>query len=283
MQPPTNKTSFNTMEVRKWHEPQHSNSKDLTETIHSTAPPMGLNWLDVAYTGDLRIKAHIDNVATDSRAKVKGTVHLDSSGNTVLYSAGCTWLDVCQHDRDFQFGTFTTGELSESGPKKEEVITFKRPFFSTAKVIVWIQDLDIPNCDTCRIKTYHTDLTPKGFKLTVETWEKSKVNNAKVSWIAYPDSRSNIESGKFHIKYDPENQMHSVIQKAKFNKNFQGKPDVYVGFSVIDIGSEKNQKNLRLKTFAKNVTAGGMDLHISAWNDTAHHQSAASWLAIQSC
>jgi len=238
---------------------------------------MGLNWLDVSCSGDLRIKSYIDNVATDPRAKVKAIVHLDSSQDTVVYSAGCNWLDICKHDRDFQFGTYATGDKSENPGKPSAQVTFDRPFCSKPDMIVWIQDLDVSNSADCRIRTYASDITATGFTINVETWDDTKLNNARVTWIAHPTSRSNIRSGRFHNGEVPIIAMKYLVT---FDKKFEGTPDVYVGFSQIDIG---NKKNLRLKTFAEEVRADGMTLNLNSWNDTVVNKCEASWLAIQSC
>ncbi|KAF8594579.1 hypothetical protein BDV93DRAFT_565266 [Ceratobasidium sp. AG-I] len=283
MPPPTNKTSFNTMDVRSWEKPQHSNSKDITETVHSTTPPMCINWLDVGCQADLRIQSYIDSVATDPKAKVKGVVHIDSSKDTVLYSAGCTWLDVCKHDRDFQFGTYAASDLGGNSCKSSPQISFDRPYAKQPKMVVWIQDLDVSNSDNCRIKTYASNVTTTGFTLNVETWGNTKVNSAKVTWVAHPASRSNIASGEFHTNADrtsykqTEKKEHS--QDVNF-ETFEGIPDVYVGFYCIDTSKGYN---LRLKTFAKDVSAKGMKMCIDTWFDTVLWQAGASWLAVQSC
>ncbi|KAF8603540.1 hypothetical protein BDV93DRAFT_579642 [Ceratobasidium sp. AG-I] len=283
MSSPTNKNSFNTMDVRAWEQPQLQNSKEITETVHSTTPPIGLNWLDMKCKANKRIRSYIDNVATDPQAKVKGIVHLDSWHDTVLYSAGCTWLDVCKHDRDFQFGTYATGELSANPNKPSTPITFDRPYASVPNIIVWIKDLDLDKGTNYRVKTYATNITRTGFTLNVETWGDTKLYNAGVTWIAHAASRSNIASGGFHtneIRPYTETKQQEHMKAVKFDKKFEGKPDVYVGFSQID---SANDTNLRLKAFAKDVTTEGMNLHINTWFDTVLYQAEASWLAIQEC
>ena len=270
------------MDVRAWDKPQHMNSKELTQTVHSTSPPMGLNWLDVGCKANLRIESSIDNVATNPHAKVKAIVHLDSSQDTVLYSAGCTWLDVCKHDRDFQFGTHATGELSANSNKSSTTVTFDRSYCSTPSVVVWINGLDVSNSDNCRVKTYTSNITTTGFTLNVETWGNTKINNAKVTWISHPTSRSNIASGEFDTNKvrasykETDTKVHA--KEIPFGKTFEGKPDVYVGFNFIDTSKDHN---LRLKAFATEVTAKGMTMHIDTWFDTKLYQAGVSWLAIQ--
>jgi len=275
------RNSFNTMEIRPWECPQARNSLDVATPIHSNAPPMGLNWLDIDKKTNTCIRAYIDNIATDVNCKTKATVHLDSPHDTILYSAGCTWLDVCEHDRDFQFGTYATGEMIENPGYEGTRITFDRPFYSEPKVIVWIQELDVSNSDNCRIRASVPKFDTTGFTMKVETWGKTKVNNARVSWVAYPASRSNIASGIFKtadIREYKKTEQQEHSKDIPFDKKFGSVPCVYVGLCEIDVS--KNY-NLRLKALAKNVTAKGMTISIDTWFDTVLYQASACWLAVQ--
>ena len=244
---------------------------------------MGLNWLDVDKKANLRIRSYIDSVATDPKAKVKGVVHLDSWDDTILYSAGCTWLDVCKHDRDFQFGTYAMGDMSENPGKSVAQIKFEKPYASKPNVILWFKDLDVSNSANCRVKTYTSGISSTGFTINIEKWADTVLHNARVTWIAHPASRSNIASGIFDTNEsrawtDTKQKEHP--EEIRFGKTFEGKPDVFVGFNFIDTS---NKHNLRLKAFATDIETDKMTMHIDTWFDTVLYRAGASWLAIQQC
>src|ERR1700722_3565933 len=154
--------TFNTMDIHPPDQPQLKNEKVFSVSPHPAGYPIGLTWLDIDKRANIRINAFVEPFTDDS---VK--VHLDASADTVLYSAGCTWLEVYAKDRDFQFGTFST--LDDHPYNKPRVatsrkITFTRPFHGKPpKVIVWLNELHISNKANWRCKAYATHIACDGF------------------------------------------------------------------------------------------------------------------------
>ncbi|KAG9076693.1 hypothetical protein FS749_011497 [Ceratobasidium sp. UAMH 11750] len=138
-----NPNIFNTLEIRPWETPRLLNSKAIVNgPCHGASFPIGLNWLNFGRNGNIRIKAYAQ------ADPVGGTVHLDASGDTILYSAGCTWLNVYKDDRDFQFGTFSTVGKEDSHPSWTSQINFEKPYAVAPKVVVWFQELDFDKAYT---------------------------------------------------------------------------------------------------------------------------------------
>lgn len=82
---------FNTMDVRPWYLPQLENSKSVVFAPPYQAAPdiaMGLTALDVDRRANLRIAALASGVSSTDF-----TASLNAWADTVLYSAGCTWLN----------------------------------------------------------------------------------------------------------------------------------------------------------------------------------------------
>lgn len=272
--------TFNTMEVRPWDKPQLNNSKEVINAVHFNASPMGLNSLDVDRKSNLRIQALMDDVSGDPNSSTKATVHLNAWFDTVLYSAGCTWLDVWRRDRDVQFGEYSTGDMSENPGKPSIQVKFDRPYASSPKIVVWLKTLDVDNKANCRVKAHATDVTTSGFKLNLETWGDTILHKGTATWIAHPSTRSNITSGTFNTMdiraWDkPQAENGTSIT---FDKKFERPPRVLVALNWLDVA---NSANLRVKTAAKDITAQGMKLNIDSWFDTVLYSGAASWIAIQ--
>lgn len=248
--------------------------------LHSTDPPIGLHYLDVSNKAYLRIKASIDNPPKTAGASAKATVHLDAWDDTVLLRAGCSWLDVCKHDRDFQFGSSSTGKLNANQKKTSTPVKFDKPYASAPNVVVCFKELDVANDAHCRVNASASEITAKGFTLTIETWDDTTVHAATATWIAYPSTRSNIQSGNFHPKNTGTVEKPQVqnCTNIKFEKKFERDPYVFVALNCLDISKDKF---MRVKTFTKDVKPESMELHIESWDDTVMFSVGACWLAIQ--
>jgi len=84
----------NIQDVRAWNAPAQSNSKAIKFTTVEPfwkTPSMfvALNSIDIDCKANLRIRAYADNVSKEGM-----TWHIDSWGDTVLYSAGVSYLGV---------------------------------------------------------------------------------------------------------------------------------------------------------------------------------------------
>ncbi|QRV93251.1 h-type lectin domain-containing protein [Ceratobasidium sp. AG-Ba] len=263
---------FNTMEIRPWNKPRAKNEKDIVNPFIASRIPMGLNFLDIDHSKPLQIKAHIDNM-TDT---LMPAVHLDASGDTILYSAGCSWLDIVgESDRDFQWGP--CGFYSGDKPTAE--ITFDRPFNRPPKVIVWIDELNLSEKKNWRLKAYAENVTKTGFTLCAPHTNDTTVLGIGTCWIACPDNRSHISIGNFNTA-DSGASCHGQqnSKSIKFDKKFDCAPRVFLALSGFDIDGGSN---LRIKTYTKNVTASGMEVHIDTWGDTRMNSGIASYIAFQ--
>ncbi|KAF8526234.1 hypothetical protein BU17DRAFT_62219 [Hysterangium stoloniferum] len=83
--------SVNTMDVRPWNQPALENSGKVTfpDGTFSGIPAVFfvINSFDIGNTGNFRLKAYFDNVFNNEL-----TWHLDSWSDTVLYSAGASYI-----------------------------------------------------------------------------------------------------------------------------------------------------------------------------------------------
>lgn len=85
--------SFNTSDVRSWSNPKPNNSSTIKFQEASFDPDRtptvlaGLNTLDMAGNADLRIGVDIDEVTNHGFRW-----HLDTAGDSTLYSAGASWI-----------------------------------------------------------------------------------------------------------------------------------------------------------------------------------------------
>jgi len=84
--------SFNTMDVRPWFLPKTKNKGTAMfdqEFEYTPRVLAALNWLDISNSTNFRLKLMIADAST------KGlTWHLDTWDNTILYSAGASYIAI---------------------------------------------------------------------------------------------------------------------------------------------------------------------------------------------
>lgn len=268
---PSDVSSFSTREVRV----QTQNFKTFTTSYPASIFPIGINLIDFRRERNVRLRAYSDNVspADSDFDKFKADFHLDTWGDSVLYAAGCCWLDVSKHCRDFQFGSFQTGHLPDNATGAVLDVKFEGQYGCVPKIVVWLNTIDMERTEEQRILALASDVTTKGFKLRVGTWGPSEVYDSRVSWIAVPYDRPNMTAGQFTTQGSG-----SASTEITFDKRFTHAPRVLVALNKID--ASKNT-NLRIQAKAENITKDGMTLSIETWSGTVLHGAGASWIAIE--
>jgi hypothetical protein len=274
--------TFNTTEVRPWKQPSHSASKNILFARPFDAAPglaVGLNSLDVDRKGGLRVNAYADQV---SRSGFR--IHIDSWEDTVLYSAGCTWLEVAPNNTDIQIGRFNTMEVNPWGgpqPVTSRRIHFGRAFSAPPRVVVWLNSLDMNSTKNWRVAASATQITPSGFSLSITTWGDSLLYSAGVSWIAYPADKPSMASGTFNtLDVRPWDQPRPGTsgQVGFAGAHFSSSPRVLLGLNSIDADCAYN---LRIRLAADRICSTGMNWHIDSWADTRLYSAGASYLALE--
>ena len=268
--------TFNTMEVRPWQKPQAHNVGTVQLTLSNTSPPnilLGLNWLDMNI---LRIKSHVLDVTTNS---VK--IDLESWGDTVQSSAGCSWLSIPKDDPDLQFGHFNTmDDHPWTQPKKSttRTISFARPYSAPPNVVVWLESGDTGGAQNCRIVTKAENVTANGFTIHIDTWSDTKIWSSGASWFAYSAGRKDIRSGTFGTddvrawnRPRLENNARITFGGGCFSKA----PRVFAALNKLDI---ERGHNIRIKLTTSDVSTSGMTWHLDSWGDTIQYSVGASYI-----
>lgn len=270
--------SFNTMEVRPWNEPRLLNSKEIAFARTPPSVAVSLTALDLSYQANVRIRAFADQITQQGFQ-----MHADAWADTVLYSAGCSWLEVAPNDPLFQCGQFNTMEdhpWNRPQLQTSRQISFARPYATPPKVVVWLNSLDMSNGHNWRVKVYVTDVTTTGFTIHVDTWADTILYSAGATWVAMPSDRPNLVTGSFNTQeLRPWNQVQLTHSKTV---SFQGAgytaaPRLVYGLDSLDLDC---RRNLRLKMTADGLTATGVTLHLDSWSDSVLYSAGGSFIAI---
>lgn len=238
---------------------------------------VGLTLVDICLKTTVRVNGYASAIRLNSFE-----INLDTWSDTTLYGAACDWLEIEADDLDFQYGSYHTIEhyhWSKTPSQNTREITFKRPYQSPPKVVVWLNLFDMNANVNWRVKTFATDVTATGFNLHIDTWSDTKIMCTMASWIAYPAHRPGLASGSFStrdIRSPGQPQLYNSAFEPFPAGVFKKPPRVFLAINSLEIDHERN---LRLKVSADNVSATGMTWHLNSWSDTLLLSAGASYIA----
>lgn len=271
--------AFSTEQLRTRQEAALSNSMSIITSSPAVEYPIGLTRIASERTRDITITSYFDNVKfIESNKAFSATIHLDGWGDSTLQQAACTWLPVCSPDRDFQHGRVVINrDCLIHG------VTFNQEYASTPNVVVWLSGFHLGEGTSWQFRVDATQVTTKGLILKAEVWGTTVLHRMEVTWIAYPPSRSNIESGGFTNTWIPVGAVsrcppHDYSTIITFKKNFDRAPRVYFALNRIDM---TNEGDMRIVSDVQDVTCEEMTLNIHSWSDTRMYSGEGQWIAIQ--
>jgi hypothetical protein len=254
------------------------NSKDVKISPKAVGFPLGLTSLDESKEHDIRIKAHTEVIKPGQLIRVR----LDAWSDTVLYSAGCNWLEVYENDPDFQFGKFSTTEVHPADQPQTQtssVVTFPIPFDVSPSVVVWLSGFELANNANWRVRAYVTEVTNQSFRIHIDSWSDTTLYAATAWWVAYPSDRPHIASGSYStIDVRPWNAPQLVTKgHVEFAKTFPQHPTVYAALHSLDI-SNGGDLNIHLDT--SNITTEGFQWSFETLPGSTLFSAGASYIAI---
>ncbi|PWW79472.1 hypothetical protein C7212DRAFT_275641 [Tuber magnatum] len=270
-----------TWDVRSPKTPWKETSKDITFSEPFVAPPrlpIGLKCLDVSKDSNIRVAASAANITKDS---FKGS--LNAWADTILYSAGASWLELAPGYLEYQTGVFsTTDDHSYNKPQLETSrrINFERSFVTAPKVIVFLRHLDIDKNRNCRVLTKASGIDAKGFTIHINGWSDSILYSASAGWIAYPEDRPYVFSCTAHTMdvRPPNKPQLKNSKRIDFDGlKFWETPKIFMAINSLDFSCKAN---LRIEVKATDVTQTGLTWHMESWSDSIFFSAGVSILAV---
>ncbi|MCJ1315929.1 hypothetical protein MMC15_001249 [Xylographa vitiligo] len=188
---------FNTQQICSWNQPQQTNETKVYLSKKYDHPPalaIGLNSLDIDASRNIRISAIAKNILQD-----KCTAGLGCWADTILYSAGMTWLEL-PYFPGFQTGAFSTQDVqtwNQPQLQSSKRINFATAFSSPPKLICFLTELDMGKDSNWRASVYSTDIDKSGFTIHIDSWAVTTFYSGIVTWLAYPAGTPSVASGRF--------------------------------------------------------------------------------------
>ena len=273
--------SWKTQEVHSWDSPQKTTTKEVTFGEPFVAPPqlpLGFNELHLSRHANIRVIANAENITKEGF-----TASLNTWGDSILHSAGASWLELAPGYLEFQNGEFSTeDDHPENKPQNDTSrrIYFTRPFVTPPKVIVFLKQLHMDKSKNCRVVTGVSDIDVSGFNIHINTRDGSILYSATAGWIAYPSDCPYVFSCTVNTKdVRPSNKPQLLNSKSIGfgGVQFWRTPSVFMAINSLDFDY---RANIRIKVRAKNVTPTGLTWHMKSWGDSVFHGSGVSILAV---
>ncbi|KAA1472278.1 hypothetical protein DENSPDRAFT_171259 [Dentipellis sp. KUC8613] len=270
----------NTREIHPWNKPRPVTT--ITIAFDKLIPvphilPRGLTDFDIGCSRDIRVvtqKQDIDHGFDLS---------FITWGGTSLHSAGASWLQLPQEENDFQWGEFSTLEVTsrvQPKPISSRWIAFEREFTDPPHVVVFLSALDMAHSKDYHVTVTAADITRSGFKIQVETWADALLYSANAGWIAYPQGRGGIYSGRADTR-DVRPWVYPQLKnsgKVTFGDvTFEQRPKVFFALNSVNINRGANP---RIKASVSDVNVSGMTWHIDAWSNTALYSAGISYICV---
>lgn len=177
---------YNTQETRPWNESQLTHSTRINFTTPFSAPPTVVTWLQ-SLDMDKKKNWRITVSATDIDAN-GFTIHADSWADSILYSAGVTWLAYPEDQPGVTSGSFNTQDVRPwQKPQAENsgVKSFDAAFSGTPKVIMALDSLDYDHSRNLRVRLSMSSVNSTGMTWHLQSWWDSIMYSAGASFFAW--------------------------------------------------------------------------------------------------
>jgi len=178
---------FSTMEDHPWNQPKLQTSRRITfARPYSGGTPhvvVWLNELDITGPQNVRVNAYVSDIDPAGF-----TVHIDAWWDTVLYSAGVTWIAYPANRPGVVSGSFNTSDVRPWDQPRAEtsgMVAFPGGGFARSPLVALaLNTMDIRSGTNLRIVASASDITPTGLRWHLNTWGDTTLYSAAASYIA---------------------------------------------------------------------------------------------------
>lgn len=177
---------YSTQETRPDNQPQPTQSKRIDFATPFAGPPKVITWLqalDMDKSKNWRIKVYPSDIDAQGF-----TIHADTWGDSILYSAGVTWFAHSADQPGVTSGSFSTNDVRPwDKPQAENygVYRFPSALSNTPKVIMAIDSLDYDHSKNLRLRLSTSSVTNKEMTWHLQSWSDSIMYSSGASFFAW--------------------------------------------------------------------------------------------------
>lgn len=178
--------TFNTLDDHPWNSPQMLTTRLINFPRRYSKPPMVVVWLaafDIKHDKNWRVKTYATSVTATSF-----TIHVDTWGDTVLYSATASWVAYPADKPDIFCGSFNTTDMRPCDSpqlRNSGYVEFgNNTFFAPPRTILAINSIDICCKRNLRLELKASSINDFGMTWHINSWGDTILYSAGASYIA---------------------------------------------------------------------------------------------------
>ncbi|EJD44580.1 hypothetical protein AURDEDRAFT_125148 [Auricularia subglabra TFB-10046 SS5] len=181
---------FNTVEDHPWYLPQQNTSRRITFARPYAAPPrvvVWLNSLDMDRSRGWRISATATAVTATGF-----TLNLNTWADTILYSAGATWVAYPSESTGISSGVYSTYDVRNWNPPQlttSGTVAFPAGTFERVPTVLFaLNFLDVGYTANLRMRASVDPVSHTGMAWHFDGWADSVIYSAGASYIAFSEA-----------------------------------------------------------------------------------------------
>ncbi|KAK1526988.1 metalloprotease [Colletotrichum costaricense] len=174
-----------------------------------------------------------------------------------------------------------------------KAVDFTPPYDDPPLMALGLTQLDETNNANIRVRLGAETITEEGFKLNMDTWSDSVMQNAGATWLEFSPDERQYQVGSYSTLEDRDlgvpakrvrddatgMTLSQDITQIDFPRDAYAEgqpPRIITWLTGLDLGKDANW---RIRCFARAVTHKGFELVIETWADTVCYSASASWVA----
>ena len=180
---------FSTDEVRPRNQPRVNTSKRIEfQAPFQSSPKV------VCFLTSLHMSNEYDSRVKVSSSGIDGngfTINIGTWSDSILYSAGATWLAYPSGEAKVASGRFSTGDVLPQGKLRVESSTVKEwgmQFSRVPKVFMALDELHYGRGKNLRWRLKTSNVTRTGISWHLQTWEDSVMYHSGASYFAWEEA-----------------------------------------------------------------------------------------------
>jgi len=180
--------TFVTTEDHPWDKPKMQTSRNIKFAKPYAEPPKVVVWLneiDLDKNHNWRVKCFADNITKDGF-----TLHCDTWADTILYSAGATWIAHPSNRSNITSGSYNTMDVrpwDQPRATNGKSINFDKKFQKTPLVLTGLNTFDIGNTANLRIRALLSNISSTGMTWNVDCWADTTLYSGGCNYLVIQD------------------------------------------------------------------------------------------------
>ncbi|EJD33907.1 hypothetical protein AURDEDRAFT_177027 [Auricularia subglabra TFB-10046 SS5] len=181
---------FATTDDHPWYEPRQNTSRRITFARPYAAPPrvvVWLNFIDMDHSRNWRVSATATAVTATGF-----TLNLDTWADSILYTAGATWVAYPSELTGIWSGVYSTGDVRSWNPPQlvtNGTVVFPAGTFQRdPTVLSALNYLDVGYTANLRMRANVDPVSHTGMTWHFDSWADSVIYSAGASYIAFSEA-----------------------------------------------------------------------------------------------